>query len=422
MLTIYRRHLKGCEHRKSGRKYRRCRCPIWVDGILDQQEVRKSMHMRDWDRAQAKVREWESEQSIEPEQPEGPKAVQEACNAYLADAAARNLTEATLRKYRLLFKQLRTFSERLGIRYLKELNIEKLREFRASWNDHNHSAQKKLERLKSFFRFALDSRWIDTNAAKLLTRPKVSQRPTMPFSREEIQKILATCDRFGEAYQGESRAAQNSRRMRAFILMLRYTGLRIQDLVTLARQRVVSGKVFLYTAKTGTPVYLPLPPAALEALNALPRTGKRYFSSDEGRAETATRNWQNSLRNLFSVAGVPDGHAHRFRDTFAVELLLTGVPIERVSVLLGHSSAKVTEKYYAPWIKARQEQLEADVRRAWADDPVTPSQTKGTWRVHGQGVNFQTVDNKNDSFGGEGGIRTHVPAFGRQDAFEAPPL
>jgi len=24
--------------------------------------------------------------------------------------------------------------------------------------------------------------------------------------------------------------------------------------------------------------------------------------------------------------------------------------------------------------------------------------------------------------GGEGGIRTHVPAFGRQDAFEAPPL
>jgi len=25
-------------------------------------------------------------------------------------------------------------------------------------------------------------------------------------------------------------------------------------------------------------------------------------------------------------------------------------------------------------------------------------------------------------YGGEGGIRTHVPAFGRQDAFEAPPL
>jgi integrase len=32
---------------------------------------------------------------------------------------------------------------------------------------------------------------------------------------------------------------------------------------------------------------------------------------------------------------------------------------ERVSVLLGHSSIKVTEKYYSPWVRSRQEQLEA---------------------------------------------------------------
>jgi integrase len=55
----------------------------------------------------------------------------------------------------------------------------------------------------------------------------------------------------------------------------------------------------------------------------------------------------------------------RFRDTFAVGLLQAGVPMERVSVLLGHSSIKVTEKHYSPWVRARQEQLEADVRRRW---------------------------------------------------------
>jgi integrase len=37
------------------------------------------------------------------------------------------------------------------------------------------------------------------------------------------------------------------------------------------------------------------------------------------------------------VVSVLGGHAHRFRDTFAVELLLAGVPIDRVYVLLGHS-------------------------------------------------------------------------------------
>jgi hypothetical protein len=34
--------------------------------------------------------------------------------------------------------------------------------------------------------------------------------------------------------------------------------------------------------------------------------------------------------------------------------------MERVSVLLGHSSIKVAEKHSSPWVRARQEQLEAD--------------------------------------------------------------
>lgn len=62
-------------------------------------------------------------------------------------------------------------------------------------------------------------------------------------------------------------------------------------------------------------------------------------------------------------------HAHRFRDTFAVGLLQGGVPMDRASALLGHSSIKVTEKRYAPWVRARQEQLEADVRRTWECPP-----------------------------------------------------
>jgi integrase len=54
-----------------------------------------------------------------------------------------------------------------------------------------------------------------------------------------------------------------------------------------------------------------------------------------------------------------------FRDTFAVELLLAGVPLDQVSLLLGHSSVKITERHYAPFCKARQEQLAASVKLAW---------------------------------------------------------
>jgi len=58
------------------------------------------------------------------------------------------------------------------------------------------------------------------------------------------------------------------------------------------------------------------------------------------------------------VAGIQNGHPHRFRDTFAVETLLAGTPLEQVAALLGHSSIKVTERHYAPWVKYRLQQLE----------------------------------------------------------------
>lgn len=68
---------------------------------------------------------------------------------------------------------------------------------------------------------------------------------------------------------------------------------------------------------------------------------------------------------MFLRAGLPDGHSHRFRDTFAVRLLENGVALDVVSVLLGHQSIRVTEKHYAPWVKERQLKLEEAVRRAW---------------------------------------------------------
>ena len=54
--------------------------------------------------------------------------------------------------------------------------------------------------------------------------------------------------------------------------------------------------------------------------------------------------WQVRMKDPFDDAKLSG--AHRFRDTFAARLLLAAVPIERVSVLLGHHSVKITQKFY----------------------------------------------------------------------------
>jgi integrase len=97
-------------------------------------------------------------------------------------------------------------------------------------------------------------------------------------------------------------------------------------------------------------VYVPLPSFVVEALEACPRISERYwFWTGVGSKETLAGNWRRTFSRLCKIAGVQAGHPHRFRDTLAVELLLEGVPIERVSILLGHSSVKITERHHAPW-------------------------------------------------------------------------
>jgi integrase len=49
-------------------------------------------------------------------------------------------------------------------------------------------------------------------------------------------------------------------------------------------------------------------------------------------------------------AGVPDAHPHRFRDTFAVDLLLRGATPYDVAKLLG-DTVDTVEKHYAPFVR-----------------------------------------------------------------------
>jgi integrase len=126
-----------------------------------------------------------------------------------------------------------------------------------------------------------------------------------------------------------------------------------------------------------------LPDCVLRELEAAPRSSNGYFFwTGKSKLHSAIGKWQRRLQVLFALAGVEGGHAHRFRDTFAVELLLKGVPLERVSVLLGHSSVRVTERHYSPWVRSRQDQLEQDLKRVWEQDPVLLMETKGTPEVH----------------------------------------
>lgn len=395
MLNIYRRHLKGCAHKHKGRAYRNCRCPIWVDGNMGEKRLHHSLDLRDWTKAINKIRDWEVG-GVAAVVPEPPRltGVADACKSFMADAAARSLTKETIKKYRLLLTNelavedrerfspsLVMFCRQHGIRYVQELNTEWLGKFRCAWRDGAVGSGKKLERLRAYWRWLIDQGWSPTNYAANMRPPKITQPPTLPFTQDEMIAILRACDDHGGPGQLHFGA-----RARALILLARYSGLRIGDAASCRVDRLQGNKLFLFTHKTRVMVYCALPAFVVAALEATPRVSPDYwFWSGKGSKDTLTSLWRRSFKTICEAAKVEGGHLHRLRDTFAVELLLAGIPIERVSTMLGHTSVVTTQKHYAAWVQARQTQIEQDLALCWQNDPIAKAQNEfATYPLRGQ--------------------------------------
>src|ERR1035438_10383377 len=105
MLTLYRRHRASCKHKS--RRYTKCFCPIWVQGVLRGKPIRESLSLTNWEAANRQVRDWEIHG------PENSVSVTDAVDRFLADAEARHLKEPTLRKYRQVMGEFKgSFSGR----------------------------------------------------------------------------------------------------------------------------------------------------------------------------------------------------------------------------------------------------------------------------------------------------------------------
>jgi site-specific recombinase XerD len=376
-LALYRRHSRTCTHRSKGRRWTRCNCPVWAQGSLGGKWIKDSLNTRDWSVAAATVHTWEGAREIGAGKAEVP-TIRGALQKYFDDVEARHLAKSTIRKRReLLEGKLLPYCEAKGFSRLKELNIDALRSFRKTWKFSPISAVKRLEYLRGFMRFCEESEWIERNPAKAIKPPKVTQSPTLPFEDREIKRVMEATDKL-------SGWGSFGPKLKAMVLLLRNSGLRLQDAACLERTRLNGDKLFLYTQKTGTPVYCPIPPEVTKALTATVNERPEFFFWDgKSERETTVKSWNRVFQKLFASCDPPiiGGHAHRFRDTFAISLLLNGVELANVSILLGHASIKVTERHYAPWIKARQEQLEADVRRTWAKTSGKPKSEPDRARV-----------------------------------------
>jgi site-specific recombinase XerD len=242
MLTIWRRHTKACPHRTRGRDVLKCNCPLWADGYIDGKRVlRHPLGTRDMTRGRKKAVALESPDNGVYKPPP------DAIAAFIEHCESEGLQFSTVRKYRNSLNHLRAFCEARKIYSVDELTTDYLDAFRAGRALKPITGSKELQLLRQFCGFCFDRKWAGENVAKRIKPPRnIKPNDVEPFSIAEVGSIIRACDTIG-------RGPYERLRVRAMILTLRYTALRIGDVAMLNKDRLSreSGRwrIFLRTEK-----------------------------------------------------------------------------------------------------------------------------------------------------------------------------
>jgi integrase/recombinase XerD len=340
MLKLYRRHLKACKHKAKGRQFGRCGCPIWIQGTLAGEAIRKSLDADTWEKAEDLKRALEEGRNPNRQ----PTSFEQASAKFIADLEAQKSAPDTIRKYRLLFSQLKKHGD-----LLRDFTFDVLLSVRGEWTESAATNNKRLDRLKAFFRFCHDAGWIPNNPAKLIKPAKSYEPMVKPFTPDEQDFLLSK---------------PQTRLLRTFVQTLYHSGLRISDCCMLRPQDFDKNRIRRVNQKNKNTVFIPLPPDLKAELDKLPLNGGYYFLQGESEKHyTQTDAWRTILNDAYK-AEMPGFHAHRFRHTAAVNWLAQGLTMEEVAALLGNS-VKVVERHYASFAPVRQQALEAKLAKTW---------------------------------------------------------
>jgi integrase len=326
----------------------------------------------------------------DPETNTAPEGIPAADGITVAEASEKflgnntHLSPERLKKYRLQFNWLIDFLERHNIYRLQDVNLELITDFRAKW----HATWKlgvgticlNIQMLREFFRFCIKRNWIEKNPASDLEMPKGKGRPSLPFSQEEWTNILSAFP----LYEEQTRSANGTRLLYALVLLMRFSGMRIGDTVRSETSWIQGDRISFRTEKNAVNVCNKLLEFVPKALFAATRKSERcYFWSGTSSLHSAVGKWQRRLQVLFRLAGVRNGHSHRFKDSYAFDMAHNGrMTLEELRQALGHSSARTTERYYSHWILERQERLEAKQDLAWAEQRAIQALYKNSDRVN----------------------------------------
>jgi site-specific recombinase XerD len=213
------------------------------------------------------------------------------------------------------------------------------------------SASRKLNSIRTFFRYLKKEALIEQNPALDVSHPKYSQTAPRIFSKLEYRAIRD--------------AAKDDSRTYAMIEILLQTGVRIGELTNIRISDVGEDTLTIRAAGKGEGRTVPLNKAVRKAIQEYLTArsagdGEDYLFITRTSRPLLIRNIRQIISGCFREVGIENATINDFRNTFISHQLALGHPIDYIARVVGHRRLSSTERFLLPTTppSSKKEQLE----------------------------------------------------------------
>lgn len=242
----------------------------------------------------------------------------------------RKVSEHTKKRYDVFIKFLKEWGK---IQTFSDCNVAKIRsmdEYLTKQGKAQCTIYDYHKYLKLFINDAIVDGFMDKNPYKMLS---------FRIGRGEKQYVDCINEDQFNAIKSASIVAPHIRKARDLFLFQCYTGLAYSDLMSFSYKNCeeIDGKLFYHAKRTKTDTDF-----VFQILEPAKEILEKY---DYELPQISNQKYNDYLKVVGGLVGVPSLHSHMGRATAATLFLSKGMPINIVSRVLGHTTLRQTTRY-----------------------------------------------------------------------------
>lgn len=231
--------------------------------------------------------------------------------------------------------------EKSDVREVKKEDIDAFINKLLQDNYTKKSASRKLNSIRTFFRFLKNEGVNEQNPSLEVAHPKYIQVSPRIFSKLE--------------YRALRDMAKEDSRTYALVEILLQTGIKIGELANLRMADIKEGFLYIRGYGKGPAREVPLNKAVKKAIEDYLKSRneplKNPSEADNCLFVTRTgrplliRNIRQIISRCFREVGIENATVNDLRNTFIAHQLMNGVPVEYIAKIVGHKRLSSTERF-----------------------------------------------------------------------------